>query len=448
MKKLLLSLLCFCALTKSNLSAQTWSQTGTGTGALLSTGEITEITRDANGNIYAVGDFKNINGKYYVAKWDGSSWTELGGLGSNTLGAYTALSNVAAFGNGIVYAASGGTNNIYKWDGTSWIDLGDPYPNSTIEHAEKIKTDHLGNVYVASNFSFNSHYIATLDKWNGTSWVNVWYVDENTPQRYGLINDFTVDNNGTIYLAGSLLDNNNQGQIGKIDGTNLVQVGNLNANYYVYDIISDASNNLYVTGSFTNANNKNYVAKWNGTAWNELGTGTASLRPNSLIHDIATDASGNVYAAGDFTDNNGKRYVAKWNGTAWSELGNLNADSSILSIVVSTDGNIYAAGTFTNATGKKYVARYGNPVSVPGIVQNDRLTIYPNPAKETITITNDKAAVKSISLYNALGIKVWMSSTGDITLPYTLNIDHLPAGTYFGGLETKSGFETIKFVKE
>ncbi len=62
--------------------AQSWSELGTGSNALKANAPISAIAGDNAGNIYACGAFTNgttfPNGYWYVAKWNGTSWNELG----------------------------------------------------------------------------------------------------------------------------------------------------------------------------------------------------------------------------------------------------------------------------------------------------------------------------------------------------------------------------------
>src|SRR6185295_12685799 len=72
---LLSALFLFCNLIK----AQSWSQLGVVNGVVADS-YISSVCSDASGNIYAAGQFTNSSGKKYVAKYNGSSWSELGGL--------------------------------------------------------------------------------------------------------------------------------------------------------------------------------------------------------------------------------------------------------------------------------------------------------------------------------------------------------------------------------
>ena len=127
---------------------------------------------DKIGNIYAGGQFYNSSGKYYVAKYDGVSWSELGGLNSlAATGKYISLMNQIAIDHSDnVYLAGNLINDsgkyyIAKFDGVSWSELGGI--NSLKANAEirTICIDRKGNIYVAGNFTNASgkRYIAKFD---------------------------------------------------------------------------------------------------------------------------------------------------------------------------------------------------------------------------------------------------------------------------------------------
>jgi hypothetical protein len=228
---------------------------------------ISSIALDASGNIYAAGQFKDGNNYYYVSKWDGTAWAELG-TGSNALKANNFINTIATGPHGNIYVAgdftdSTGARYVAEWNGTSWTELG---TGSSALNAKSpirtITTDATGNLYVGYQDTLSNFYVA---EWSGTNWV----------------------------------------QVGS--GSNA-----LNANNSINTLTTDASGNLYAAGNFTDANVTQYVAKWNGTTWSELGTGSNILNPNGYILSVATDAELNVYAAGYFTDGESRYYVAEY----------------------------------------------------------------------------------------------------------------------------------------
>lgn len=223
-------------------------------------GYIRTMITDAAGNLYAAGAFKNNQNQYYVAKWDGNSFSELG-TGANALNPNGEIKCLAVDNNGNVYAAgffSSAPNkyNVVKWDGTSWSEVG---------------------VLNANNY----------------------------------INDIVVDAAGNLYAAGGFTAPGGIARIAKWDGANWTSPGNPGFNDYVFDLEVDNHNNLYAAGAFKNADNKHFVAKWDGSTWSEVG-GNNSLAANDGILTVAVDTNGIVYAAGYFTNANSYYYVARY----------------------------------------------------------------------------------------------------------------------------------------
>ena len=72
------------------------------------------------------GFFTDGDGNWYVAKWNGSAWSELGGTNSSPFN--FVIFSITTDVNGNVYAAGGTNSNNYfyvaKWNGTGWSELG------------------------------------------------------------------------------------------------------------------------------------------------------------------------------------------------------------------------------------------------------------------------------------------------------------------------------------
>ncbi len=92
---------------------------------------IESIATDADGNVYTSGyTDTGTNYNYYVAKWNGTAWSELGASGSFN----SFIFSIATDAGGNVYAGGNFTdtnnNNYYhpyyvaKWNGTTWSELG------------------------------------------------------------------------------------------------------------------------------------------------------------------------------------------------------------------------------------------------------------------------------------------------------------------------------------
>ena len=90
---------------------------------------IFSLVIDSNGFVYVGGAFTVAGGVSTngVAKWDGVSWSELGG--ANALNANFRINSILAISATEIYAGgqftnAGGKRYVAKWNGTSWSELG------------------------------------------------------------------------------------------------------------------------------------------------------------------------------------------------------------------------------------------------------------------------------------------------------------------------------------
>jgi Secretion system C-terminal sorting domain/Domain of unknown function (DUF5122) beta-propeller len=307
---LLPALFLFC----SHIKAQSWSELG-GLNGLSAGSSIFSVCSDASGDIYAAGWFTNSSGKKYVAKYNGSAWSELGGL--NGLAANGEIWSLCIDASGNIYAGgyfTNGPNNtgkyyIAKYDGSAWNELGGLNGLAAIGPIQTVCSDASGNIYAVGAFTNSSgkQYVA---KYNGSSWSELGGL--NGLAANNLILSVCSDASGNIYAAGGFTNSSGNKYVAKYNGSVWSELGGLNglaANSGIYSVCSDASGNIYAAGWFTNSSGNWYVAKYNGSAWSELG-GLNGLAANGQIYSVYSDASGNIYAAGWFTNSSGKKYVA------------------------------------------------------------------------------------------------------------------------------------------
>ncbi|HEX7905106.1 MAG TPA: T9SS type A sorting domain-containing protein [Chitinophagaceae bacterium] len=339
-----------------------WSELGSGANALNANGVIYSLTTDPAGNIYAAGSFNNTVGKKYVAKWNGTTWSELGGLGA--LSANGFIWSVASDASGNIYAGGGFTNAnnksyVAKWNGASWSELGGVNALGANSGILTVTTDPAGNVYAGGQFTnaTNKRYVA---KWNGTAWAELG-TGANALNASDWIVTIIADGSGNVYAGGNFA--NSAGQyVAKWNGTNWTELGaganSLHANGVINSLIRLSSGDVYATGSFTNGASYTFVAKWNaGTdTWSETGSGgTGSLNANGDINVIHKDINNYLYAAGAFGFGFAGRSISRWNGTVWTETGSgtnaLHANNIIRTLTSDAKGNIYVGGFFTNGSG-------------------------------------------------------------------------------------------------
>lgn len=332
---------------------------------LKANGEIRSICSDASGNIYAAGSFKNINGNYYVSKFDGTSWSELGGVNSMKANGFILsifndeLGNVYCAGNFYVNSKQFANRYIAKYNGFIWFELGGTFELGANEAILSICKDKDGNIYAAGHFNkSNKLYVS---KFNNNVWTTLgeFNTAPNAIPGSSYITSLCIDGSNNLYAA---INHTGNCYVAKFDGNNWSELGGANSLKadVITSICNDKYGNIYAAGWIKNSNDNYYVAKYDGTTWSELG-GTNALKANQGINSICVDALGNIYAAGLFTNSSNKHYVAKFNGTAWSEIGGLNglaANNDINTLCVDILGNIYAAGRFINKSNNLYVAKF------------------------------------------------------------------------------------------
>jgi hypothetical protein len=344
------------------IHAQTWRQLNPPPN-IFSDG-ILSIASDTIGNLYAAGKFKNANNEFIVARWNGSSWAELGSP-YTTLKANNVVTCLALDKKGNLYAAGGFTDNtgnyyIAKWDGNNWSSLGSGAtalkPNNLIY---AMSVDGLDNVYVAGGFtnSAGKQYVA---KWDGTKW-NELGSGANSLNANGLIYSITVDIHDNVYTAGHFANNNGKYYVAEWNGTSWSEVGAsspLNANDYINCVRTDKFGNVYTGGDFTANPGEYSIEMWNGTNWSQLG------KMNGTVNTIAVDRTGIVYVAGFGTDSSGRTDVIKWDGNSWVDLFNVGyaAGNAIRTLCLDNSGNVYAGGDFKNGGNHSYVAKWNGTI--------------------------------------------------------------------------------------
>jgi hypothetical protein len=379
----------------------TWSQLGTGGSTLNANGGISTLCVDPAHNVYAAGLFTNASGKYYVAKWDGTTWAELG-TGSNALNANSFIRTICSDNAGNIYAggqftddvyATSGNNYVAKWDGTTWSKLGGSGA-VTIGYGDNIYTiiaDSANNIYAGGNIRYPSTFNKSVIKWDGSTWS----------------------------------------QLGSGPHS-------LDAHGYILTLCAGSGGKVYAAGDFPNTVGKYYVAEWDGTDWNELGSGGSELNAVGSIHSLCKDVQNNIYAGvSHYFSNSG--YVAQWNGSKWTFLGTgsngLNANSYIFSIGGDKSGNIYAAGDFRDSIiydkGRPYVSKFNTATLSVTLIKGKAISIdvYPNPANNYINIdVNNELIGTGYSICDYAGKSIISANLRSIK--NVVAISDLPNGSY------------------
>ena len=389
--------------------------TSLGTGVNNGVWSMTVFDDDGTGphapSLYAGGGFWIAGGTSVqgIAKWDGSSWSPVGGgLG---LGIPYALTVVDLDGAGAApprllatgdFSTAGemaqSTSNrmgLAAWNGDAWGAIGGgsfgggPYGNNVYamsvfdEDGPGANPPALfagGDFVTAAGVTVNG-----IARWNGWNWTALGSGLGGASGKYaGVLK--TLDEDGPGPMQPALYVGGTFDQAGGVNAPNLAKWNGSTWTGFgagppgpVYDVTVFDDDGpgphppaLYVAGRFSVGGGTDGILRWNGSAWVQVGGGVSggsgNYPPVWALAVFDDDGPGPhlpaLYAGGDFRTAGGvsASCIAKWDGAAWSALGS-GVDLSQGDPVVATlqvfdeDGagpelaTLFAGGAFTIAGG-------------------------------------------------------------------------------------------------
>jgi len=357
-------------------NGSTWSPLGSGLGESYAEVQALAVFDDGTGPaLYAAGYFDSVGGvsAANIAKWNGSSWSALGGgldAVATSLGVFDDGSGAALYAGGSFTNAGGqSAAHIAKWNGSSWSSLAGGTDGSV--DSLQVWNDGGGTALFAGGKFTNaggqpSNHFA---RWNGSSWqpVGNGVAGNASSDVYGLAvfddgSGAALYAGGEFTTAGSAQANN----IARWNASNWSSLGpagpGMNGQVNALKSYDDGSGSaLYAGGTFTDAGGAlvTALAKWNGSSWSHVGTGLTALQVTAL--EVADVGSGpELYVGGAFMSP-GHRLV-RWNGSSWSAVGGdvNNVVWALTAFPASSGSVLYAGGNFTMAgsTAVSYVARF------------------------------------------------------------------------------------------
>ena len=276
------------------------------------------------GDVYAAGYFDSMGGvsdTAKIARWDGSNWSSIGAqmaLFSNQLWDLTTWDD----GNGEALYVAGnfqnaggvaGANYIAKFDGTSFSPLGGPIGGAVplIVFTAYSWDDGTGDaLYIGGRFlTVDGVAASRIARWDGTSWSALGSGLTGpgaSPAAYAMA-AFDDGSGEALYVAGQTFNTAGgvtANRVARWDGSTWSAVGDGFANGIVWDleVVQDADGpRLYAFGTFTasGATPVAKVARWNGVSWEAADGGADDDCYAGLVHD---DGSGpSLYVGGRYT---------------------------------------------------------------------------------------------------------------------------------------------------
>jgi hypothetical protein len=302
-----------------------------------------DIALDSSGNpIVTWHEDDGTSYNVHVKKWNGATWASLGGILDFNSGKNAFAPSIALDSSGnptIAWQEPVDTsNNIYvkKWNGTTWTSLGgflDVHANTKAELAA-IALDSSGNPIVTWNENDGTSNNIYVKKWNGTTWVSLGEHLDLNKNAEAKTPSIVLDSSGNPIVTWTESDGVTYNiYVKKWNGTTWVSLGGVLDFNYPLDqqdavepsIVIDSIGNPIVAWREGGTTLDIYVKKWNGTTWVSLGGHLDfDVSKNTSLPAIAIDASGNPIVTWQENDGNtGNIYVKKWNGTTWISLGGI-----------------------------------------------------------------------------------------------------------------------------
>ncbi len=291
------------------------------------------ITLGPDKKVYVAGTFTNWNGvanRNYVAVYDpaADSWSTLGNAGDFGGPVYA-----LAFGpDGVLYAGgaftdcAGDANADYvaKWNGSAWSAVGGGGTGTV--YALAVGLD--GMLYIGGDF-IDWDTIASADyivSWDGG------YAPASTDAN-GVVYALAFGPDGTLYAGGNFTEMGGSSvhRIAKRDGGSGLNWSAMGSGFDddVRAVVVDGDT-VYVGGDFPaeGGDPPYHVAKWNGSAWVDLDEGVIKIEGSvqeGTVYDLIIGPDGVLYVVGEFRYVGSSRVYsengyAKWLGVGWARL--------------------------------------------------------------------------------------------------------------------------------
>ena len=386
---------------------------------------VTAIAIDAHGNKW----FGTVNGE--LVKYDDVNWT------------------VYNISNGLSITTIAIDQQDNKWLGTEDYVFPDP--------GELIKFDNTGRtVYNSSNSGFpNTRVSAITFDSLGNTWIGTWgagvlkfdgtkwtaYDNTNTSLSDNNIRSVAIDKMGNKWIAtGS--------EISKFNDTNWTTysysksiIPYYNGNGGINSIAFDKTGNKWFgVGGDWNIGAAGGVAEFDDVNWTLYDSSNSGLLYG--VYSIAIDVQGNKW----FVCNDGLHGAfAEFDGTTWTVYNSENSgfpDGTIESLVIDDKGNKW----FT--TWNSGVVKFNENGITTGIngnisVRSDNFTVYPNPAKDLISING--LSMGMVQVFNSSGQIV--KSFQIERMQSKMDISNLVDGIYTVRVTTVDGVAAQKLLK-
>lgn len=431
------------ALNFISLQAQQWENVGSSATISAGDGSFNNLVIDAQGNYYiSYYDLSVTKGS--VRKFDGSSWSYVGGNPgiTSSFATYSSLS-INPGGNTVYYTNQGTGFEARKFENGIW---------SSLPSVSTAATNYQASAVSPSNvlFAYGSYGSGTVQRFVNGTWEQVGSAGIAGGVPYYA--EMVIGTNGKVYIthnASGLKVYENNLTASSTDAWMIVGGTTVGASYTdgvnaTSDIAIGSDNTLYVVYASPASNNRRLnVKKFNGTNWIQVGDADYGISNDLYNVSIAVTPAGKLYTvASGRSINSGKNTVYEYNTTTntWVILG-----GDFISDGLATHNDlqydpINNSLVLTYAESGIKVKR----ISLNNLSVNDTKkevsAIYPNPTTGIIYFKGDDK-IKSVEVTNTTGRII--KSQNDVE---KVDISDAPTGVYFVTIKKSTGKTTTKKI--
>lgn len=284
----------------------------------------------ANGDVLA--SFGDLASTWFVSRWNGATWTPLGGTAQAP---YTALGELA---NGTLLATGfdsfSAMGQLEQWSGAAWLPVSAGFVCGSGTALLEVAP---GDLWMATRNDRGA--LANAWRWNGITWTTpAAGLDQQIEDVVAYEDGFVIAGRftqvGTIAAA----------HMARLTVSGAMSIGDVDG--YVAAMTVAANGDLVIGGILNSVGGTpaTGVARYDGTLWHAVGT---SLW---FVQALAAMPNGDLVAAGFTLFSNTPR-VERWNGSTWTVLGSLGALSQDMSsLAVLPNGDVVLGLTYTSGT--------------------------------------------------------------------------------------------------
>ncbi len=465
-RKLLISKVVFLFFFSVTASSQQWEAF---TSDCCLGGFVNSFSVDsANLRLYASGEFGYfINGNPNVNQYIGyyasltNDWHYLGSAPEywDDRSYCVLFHNDTVYNGGAFHSITNHSNHIAMFNGTNWQKMNDGFaqPTNWLLPAIYSLVYYDNQLYAGGNLtallpSFDS--VFCIARWDGTNWNGLPSIGFGSgiylvPDSESYIVRTMIEFNGELFVGGIF------NQAGGITVNGVAKW-----NGVAWDS-AGAYQELVGPMCFAKFNNELYMGGGAGIAkyedslwtsveapiWGSFGIGSGVIYSmcvynNSLVVGGIFDTIGGVAA----------KNIARWDGQNWSAFTTgvtIPGFNGQVKALATLDGCLYVGGMFTEAGGLSVqsIARWCEPLSTQEANSSQNISIYPNPAKDFISITGLQNKKATLKIFDVIGNEIITEEIN--ALQIKINVSTLQKGIYLYSVTDNNGnFKAGKFLKQ